>query len=63
MHTFTTSETVVLTYDDIIFRARNRAYGAFDLRKQYRPTLSRALGLGVALFLGTLATPTLYARF
>jgi protein TonB len=59
----TTSETVALTYDDIIFQARNRAYGAFDLRRQYRPTLSRALGLGVGLFLGTLAAPTLYARF
>ncbi len=59
----TTSETVVLTYDDIIFQARNRSYGAFDLRKNYRPTLSRALGLGVGLFLGTLTTPTLYARF
>ncbi|WP_461066246.1 energy transducer TonB [Spirosoma horti] len=56
-------EPVALTYDDIIFQARNRAYGAFDLRKQYRPTLNRALGLGIALFLGTLAAPTLYARF
>lgn len=59
----TATEPVALTYDDIIFRARNRAYGAFDLRKQYRPTLSRALGLGVALFLSALSAPTLYARF
>lgn len=63
MSIFTTSETALPTYDDIIFQARNRAYGAFDLRKQYRPTLSRALGLGIALFLGALAAPTLYARF
>lgn len=59
----TTTEPVALTYDDIIFRARNRAYGAFDLRKQYRPTLNRALGLGIALFLSALSAPTLYARF
>lgn len=63
MYTSTTSEPVALTYDEIIFQARNRAYGAFDLRKQYRTTLSRALGLGIALFLGALAAPTLYARF
>ncbi|GAB2558348.1 energy transducer TonB [Spirosoma aerophilum] len=63
MFTFTTSDKVALTYDDIIFQSRNRAYGAFDLRQRYRPTLGRALGLGVGLFLGTLAAPTLYARF
>lgn len=63
MSTSTTSEPVALTYDEIIFQTRNRAYGAFDLRKQYRSTLSRALGLGIVLFLGTLAAPTLYARF
>ncbi|GAB3808472.1 energy transducer TonB [Spirosoma humi] len=63
MYLSTASEPVSLTYDDIIFQTRNRAYGAFDLRKQYRPTLSRALGLGVVLFLGSLSAPTLYARF
>ena len=63
MFPFTTSDKVSLTYDDIIFQSRNRAYGAFDLRQQYKPTLSRALGLGIGLFLGTLAAPTLYARF
>ena len=56
------SETTLLTYDDLIFQGRHRAYGAFALRQHYRPTLSRALGLGVGLFLGTLAVPTLYAR-
>ncbi|WP_338871802.1 TonB family protein [Spirosoma sp. SC4-14] len=55
--------TTALTYDEIIFQARNQAYGAFDLRRQYRPALSRALGLGVGLFLAGLATPTLYNRF
>lgn len=62
MYPSTASETVVLTYDDIIFQARNRAYGAFDLRNRYRPTLSRALGLGVGLFLSALAAPALFAR-
>ncbi|GAB3642703.1 energy transducer TonB [Spirosoma arcticum] len=54
---------VALTYDEIIFQTRNRAYGAFDLRQHYRPTLTRALGLGVGLFLVGLSAPTLYARF
>lgn len=58
-----TSEVVALTYDDIIFGGRHRAYGAFDLRQNYRPTLTRALWLGVGLFLLALAVPTLYAHF
>ena len=62
MHPSDTSRAVVLTYDEIIFQTRNRAYGAFDLRQHYRPTLARALGLGVGLFLIGLSTPTLYAR-
>lgn len=59
----TRSETVALSYDEIIFQARHRAYGAFDLRQHYRPTLTRAMGLGVGLFLLGLSVPTLYARF
>ena len=58
-----TANAVALTYDEIIFRNRNRAYGAFDLRQHYRPTLTRALGLGIGLFLLGLSAPTLYARF
>ncbi|GAB3951504.1 energy transducer TonB [Spirosoma harenae] len=58
-----TSLPVALTYDDIIFQTRNQAYGAFELRQQYRPTLSRALGLGVGLFLLGLVGPRLYDQF
>ncbi|MBD2755001.1 energy transducer TonB [Spirosoma validum] len=58
----TASTTVALSYDDIIFQTRNRAYGAFELRQQYRPTLTRALWLGIGLFLLGLASPTFYAR-
>ena len=59
----TSPKTAVLTYDDIIFQARNKAYGAFDLRQQYRPTLNRALGLGVGLFLLGLSLPALHEWF
>jgi len=53
-------DTTALTYDEIIFQARNQAYGAFDLRRHYRPALTRALGLGIGLFLAGLSAPTLY---
>jgi periplasmic protein TonB len=49
----------VATFDELIFEGRNRAYGAFDLRQNYKPTLARALGLGVGLFLLALFTPAL----
>ena len=58
-----TPETVALTYDDIIFQSRHRAYGAFALRQQYKPTLNRALWLGVGLFLLALSAPIVYNRF
>ncbi|WP_018620944.1 energy transducer TonB [Spirosoma luteum] len=63
MFSSNTPETVALTYDDIIFQSRHRAYGAFALRQQYKPTLSLALWLGIGLFLLGLATPILYNRF
>ena len=49
----------VVTLDELIFAGRNCAYGAFDLRQHYKPTLARALGLGVGLFLMALLTPIL----
>lgn len=51
---FLTSTTVALTFDDVIIQARNRAYGASDLRRNYRPTLARVLWLGVGLFFSTI---------
>ncbi|GAB3992643.1 energy transducer TonB [Spirosoma daeguense] len=57
------NNTSSLSYDEIIFKARNRAYGAFALRQQYRSTLSRALALGIGTFLLALLIPTLHARF
>lgn len=50
------------TLDDIVFENRNRAYGAYMLRKLYEPTLTRAAGIGVGLFLLAVSAPTLYAR-
>jgi periplasmic protein TonB len=50
------------TLDEIVFEGRNRAYGAYALRQPYRPTLTRAIGIGVGVFLLAVSAPTLYAR-
>ena len=45
------------TLDDIVFANRNQAYGAYDLRKSYPKTVTRALIIGGILFtLGVLDT-------
>ncbi len=50
------------TLDDIVFENRNQAYGAYMLRQLYQPTLTRAAGIGIGLFLLAVSAPTLYAR-
>lgn len=47
------------TLDDIVFANRNKAYGAYALRKDYSKTIYRALGIGSVLFLLAMATPTI----
>lgn len=48
---------------DIVFANRNRAYGAYQLRRQYPQTLGRALGFGL-LFIATLmAIPHIMKAF
>ena len=42
------------TLDDIIFRNKNREYGAFDLRTRYPKVMKRSVLLGSALFVGAL---------
>lgn len=44
---------------DIIFENRNRAYGAYALRREYPNHLLRALGYGLLLILGFLLVPIL----
>lgn len=36
--------------DEIVFENRNKAYGAYDLRKSYRSILTKAFIIGVVLF-------------
>ncbi|GAB3331156.1 hypothetical protein GCM10027299_36720 [Larkinella ripae] len=58
----TPEQLKVATLDDIVFENRNKLYGAYDLRRFYNQSASRALWLGIALFGAALATPTLYNR-
>jgi len=53
------SQASAVTLDDIVFANRNKAYGAYDLRKSYRKTLTRAMLIGGALFLLAMVSPML----
>ncbi|GAB3910806.1 hypothetical protein GCM10028803_50920 [Larkinella knui] len=47
------------TLDDIVFADRNKAYGAYALRKDYSRTVYRSLIIGSVLFLLAMATPSI----
>lgn len=47
------------TLDDIVFANRNKAYGAYDLRKTYPKTMTRALIIGGVLFTLGVLSPTI----
>ncbi len=51
------------TLTDFVFAARNRAYGAFELRQTYALTLRRAAVVGVALCSTGLIAPLVLSRF
>ena len=48
--------------NDIVFEGRNKAYGAYDLRRVYGKNVTRALFLG-ALFLALLVLIPAVARY
>ena len=47
------------TLNDLVFAPRNRAYGAFELRRTYATTLKHAAMLGVSAYAIGLLTPAL----
>ena len=51
------STTIYRDMLDIIFANRNRAYGAYQLRRDYPKYLSRALGFGLGLIILVFALP------
>ena len=48
---------------DIVFANRNRAYGAYQLRRQYPTTLARAFGIGLLLIALMMALPHIMKAF
>lgn len=49
-------------FDDIVFAARNKEYGAYRLRKKYKPTVIVALFIGVLILTTLIVAPYLNAR-
>jgi periplasmic protein TonB len=50
------------TLEDIIFRNRNKSYGAYSLRTDYQRVISRALLIGIGLFCLAILTPMIWAK-
>ncbi len=50
------------TLEDIVFRNRNKSYGAYSLRTDYQKVISRALLIGIGLFCLAILTPMLWAK-
>src|SRR5512138_532536 len=48
---------------EIVFRDRNRDYGAFVLRKKYHRALLAGVGVGIVLFLIATVIPLVYYAF
>jgi periplasmic protein TonB len=50
------------TLEDIIFRNRNKSYGAYSLRTDYQRVVSRALVIGIGVFGLAVLTPMIWAK-
>jgi protein TonB len=51
------------TLEEIVFANRNKAYGAYALRQEYRGVINRATMIGVALFALAMFSPKLLDTF
>jgi protein TonB len=49
-------------FDDIVFEARNKEYGAYKLRKRYNRNVSIALLIGILILATAIITPYLNAK-
>src|SRR5687767_9667688 len=52
--TMETEAWIVRTWDDLVFKNRNREYGAYSIRKAYSKRVMLGAGLTAALVAGTL---------
>jgi periplasmic protein TonB len=50
------------TLEDIIFRNRNKSYGAYSLRTDYQRVINRALLIGIGVFGLAVLTPMIWAK-
>ena len=50
------------TLEDIIFRNRNKSYGAYSLRTDYQRVINRALIIGIGAFGLAILTPIIWAK-
>ncbi|MBK7627594.1 MAG: energy transducer TonB [Bacteroidales bacterium] len=49
-------------FDDIVFEARNKEYGAYSLRKKYNRTVLFALAIGIIILATAIITPYINAK-
>ena len=49
-------------FEELVFENRNKAYGAYDLRRSYRGLLTKAFVIGVLFFFGMVLLPLLYSK-
>jgi protein TonB len=49
-------------FDDIVFEARNKEYGAYKLRKKYNRTVLIALAIGIVIIATAIITPYINAK-
>lgn len=48
--------------DDIVFEHRNKEYGAYDLRQNYRSILTKSFLIGAVLFIIAVLAPLIYMK-
>lgn len=57
------TEILKLSFEDIIFRNRNKEYGAYNLRMSYEKHMRRGLSWGLFIFLLLVSTPKISDLF
>ena len=56
-------EFLTASFDDMVFEGRNKAYGAYELRKNYDRFLLIALFVGMGLYITGFTTPYILSMF
>ncbi|RIJ37295.1 energy transducer TonB [Pontibacter oryzae] len=57
------SSYLSMTFNNIVFKGRNQAYGAYVLRKAYSKNMTRAYLIATAIFSGALVGPLVESMF